>query len=348
MHTSIHPLIKALALILSSCMLLCLLGGCASKDSILKPYQPMGDPNSSASANDDDNFYSSYDDPVKRIDGVSGNTLLIKEDSAYHAEDISAGEALLVNMLSGEVLLSKKSLTAIPAENFTKLFAAYVVFEKEESLERTVSIAQDVNNLSSTLARCKFQKDDIYMVKDLLYASLIYCANDAVVALAMGRPGDTISSFVKEMNDLSDRLNLKSTGFSNIYGYPNNGSKQETTLLDVYTVVREMLDKYPAFSEMIAEPVYYCTYQNSKNEPHSTSFSSSLPYYNTEESYDLPEHLELLGGICEPSTLDPTQIICIFRDAYGAKYMAILAGCSSYEDCYDQMQKLVSHIPSLY
>ena len=70
---------------------------------------------------------------------MSGNTIFIKDDSEYDTAEITAGQALLVNLTSGEVILSKQALTAIPAGNFTKLFAAYIVFSEEEDLSRTVS-----------------------------------------------------------------------------------------------------------------------------------------------------------------------------------------------------------------
>ena len=326
------------------CMLSIVLCGCASKDNILKPYVPAGASREAQS----EASQTVAKEAIKRIDGVSGNTLLIKPDSEYDSSRISAGQALLVNITSGEVLVSKQSLAAIPAGNFTKLFAACVVLQNEESLDQTISISQDTYNLSDKLVRCKFQKDDVYSVRDLLYASLMYCANDAVIALSSARPGRSISSFVKEMNELSDNLNLRSSSFSNVYGYPSGVVKQETTLLDVFTVVSEMIDHYPAFIETIGKPVYYCTYTNSKGELMSASWNASLPYYNSEEGYDLPEHLELRGGICEPPSSNPSQIFCFFRDAYGSQYIALLAGCASYEDCYEQMQNLVSYIPAIY
>ena len=333
---------KKASLLLTLLIIFGILSGCGSKPTILKPYEPMDATKSSEISP------TAEKAAIKRLDGVSGNTLLIKDDSAYDSSRISARQALLVNITSGEVLLSKQALTAIPAGNFTKLFAAYVVLNNEENPQRQVSISQDTYNLRSDLVRCKFQKDDVFTVQDLLYASLMYCANDAVIALSSSRPGGSISAFVNEMNALSDRLNLKSSGFSNAYGYPSGEGRQETTLLDVYTVLREMIDNYPAFSEIISKPVYFCTYYNSKSEPLSASWSSSLPYYNSEEGYDLPEHLELLGGICEPAASIPSQIFCLFKDAYGTQYLAILAGCNSYDDCYEQMQNLASYIPSIY
>lgn len=349
MRNCIQPVYKKVSIVLAACLLCFSVTACAKSDNIMKPYQPMGytkDADASAEAV----YTNDIDKPIKRLDGVADNTIVIKDDSEYDLTDITAGQALLVNLTSGEVLLSKQSLTAIPAGNFTKLFAAYVVFSEEEDLSRSVSISQDTYNLSSNLVRCKFQKDETYKLEDLLYASLMYCANDAVIALALGHPGGSISSFVKEMNELSDELNLKSTEFSNIYGYPVSGSKQETTLLDVFTVTREMLEKYPAFTEIISKPVYYCTYQSSKNAPLSVNWNASLPYYNTEENYTLPEHLylDLVGGICEPSSCTPSQICCVFRDYYGTMYLALLAGCTSYEHCYEQMQNLVLHIPAIY
>lgn len=349
MHKCFRSLHASISLILAACLLCFCITGCTSKDNIMKPYTPMGD-TKEADATAEFSYTNDIDKPVKRVDGVSGNTIFIKDDSEYDTAEITAGQALLVNLTNGEVILSKQALTAIPAGNFTKLFAAYVVFSEEDDLSRTISISQDTNNLSSNLVRCKFQKDDTYKIEDLLYASIMYCANDAVIALALGHPGGSISSFVKNMNALSEDLNLKSTEFSNIYGYPVNGSKQETTLLDVFTVTREMLEKYPTFTEIISKQVYFCTYQNSKSEPLSVNWNSALPYYNTEENYALPEHLnlELIGGICEPASSAPTQICCVFRDYYGTMYLALLAGCTSYEHCYEQMQYLVTRIPAIY
>ena len=344
MRKFIRSLYKKAGVILSVCMLSASLSGCASKDNILKPYEPMGASQETGSAASP----TVAKEAIKRLDGVSENTLLIKPDSEYDSTRISAGQALLVNITSGEVLLSKQSLAAIPAGNYTKLFAACVVLQNETGMDQSISISQDTYNLSGDLVRCKFKKDDVFTVRDLLYASLLSCANDAVVALSSSRPGGSISSFLKEMNALSDSMNLKSTWFSNVYGYPTGGVKHETTLLDVYSVIRELIDKYPEFTEIIGKQFYYCTYLNSKNEPVSASWSSSLPYFNSEETYELPEQLILVGGICEPASSKPTQIFCLFRDVYGTQYIALLAGCTSYEDCFEQMQNLVTYIPAIY
>ncbi|MBR5349444.1 MAG: D-alanyl-D-alanine carboxypeptidase [Lachnospiraceae bacterium] len=344
MHSFIRSLYRKVGILLSIIMLLTVLSGCSSKDAILKPYEPMG---ATPEANSDISPTVAKE-AIKRLDGISGNTLLIKPDSEFDSSRISAGQALLVNITSGEVLLSKQSMSAIPAGNFTKIFAACVVLQNEVNPEQTISISQDTYNLSNDLVLCKFQKDDVYTVQDLLYASLMYCANDAVIALSASRPGGSISSFLKEMNALSESKNLKSTWFSNVYGYPSGGAKQETTLLDVFSVVRDLIETHPEFIEIIGKPVYFCTYMNSKNEPASASWSSSLPYFNTEEAVELPEQLILVGGICEPASSNPTQIFCLFKDVYGTQYIALLAGCSSYEDCFEQMQSLVTYIPGIY
>lgn len=66
------------------------------------------------------------------------------------------------------------------------------------------------------------KKDSVYTVKDLLSATLVACANDAVAALASGfgqkyLGGDT-STFVERMNKKARSIGLENTNFTNPTG----------------------------------------------------------------------------------------------------------------------------------
>ena len=84
----------------------------------------MGD-TKEADATAEFSYTNDIDKPVKRVDGVSGNTIFIKDDSEYDTAEITAGQALLVNLTNGDVILSKQALTAIPAGNFTSVSSSH-------------------------------------------------------------------------------------------------------------------------------------------------------------------------------------------------------------------------------
>lgn len=91
-------------------------------------------------------------------------------------------------------------------------------------------------------------------VNDLLKASVIASANDAVVVLAEAIAG-TEENFVSKMNEEAKRLNMNNTKFVNATGLPEKG--HFTTAHDLAIISRELLLKY----ENIIIP-YTSTYED--------------------------------------------------------------------------------------
>lgn len=317
-----------------SCLLsvLMLLGGCQSKPDLMRDFQEQEDEN----VNKENAFTG-----IKPLNSIADQHILVLEDEKYDTDYIEAENIFLINLDTDEVLLSKQSVVAIPAGNFTKITAALVALEKC-NLTTQVTITSDIYNVKSELLRCKFTKDDVVTVQDLLYGSILYCGNDVSIPLSVAASG-SMTQFVKDMNTYAQEIGVTTTtSFSNAYGYPAADTVHQTSLFDTYLLLKKGLEN-DTFVAMIGTAEYACKYTDYNGQPAGVRFHHALPFFS--EAYPLPEGLTLVGGICEQEAFMQGQMLVIVENPLGERYVAMLAGTSSYGSAYDQMCAVLENIP---
>jgi D-alanyl-D-alanine carboxypeptidase len=177
-----------------------------------------------------DNFSAQEESSVSRVAGVAveqGGGPVFSGDSL--GVELSAKAALVWDEKSGKILYEKNAGERRPIASLIKLLSALTVRKNIETTQ-IVEIPLEVRRAQLLGANIRLPIGDHVSVYDLLSASLIASANDAVVALAVTAHGSE-EEFVNKANEYADIKGLRDTKISNATGL--DGGEQFSTAYDV-------------------------------------------------------------------------------------------------------------------
>ena len=160
--------------------------------------------------------------PIKKIDirpPSVGTQLGLRNTKSKIRLNSSA--VMVINQLSGEVMLEKNPDAILPIASITKLMTALVILEKNMSLTDMIRITRadaklERYNKSRLTVGSRFARGD------LLHLALMSSENRAAHALARTYPGG-IKGFVRAMNAKAKLLGMWSTVFTEPTGL-NSGN----------------------------------------------------------------------------------------------------------------------------
>ncbi len=160
-------------------------------------------------------------------------------------EELAAKASIVIDLTSGEEVLSLHEAERWPLASVSKLMSA-IVARENMSLEQRVVFSQaaiDTEGVSGG-----FKEGDIYSVEDLVYAMMVVSSNDAAVALSESMPGD---QFVSLMNQKALELGMNNTHFKEPTGLSmlNQGTANDLALLVEYA-----WDKHPELFTVSSRP----------------------------------------------------------------------------------------------
>lgn len=136
--------------------------------------------------------------------------------------DIQAESYIMVDAVTGKILLAEQAELSLPPASMTKLMTLYLVRQQIEqkklSWNQTVRPSGKVLKLAKTqgIARLPIRKTT-YTIRELYDAAFIKSANDAAVLLAEVMAG-TEKQFVERMNETAAALGMKDTEYANASG----------------------------------------------------------------------------------------------------------------------------------
>ncbi|ASI34049.1 D-alanyl-D-alanine carboxypeptidase (plasmid) [Exiguobacterium sp. N4-1P] len=149
-------------------------------------------------------------------------TSLLPVTSYAEVPTIKAESYIMVDAVTGKVLLEEQADLALPPASMTKLMTLYLVRrqieQKKLSWNKKVQPSQKVLKLAGTpgLARVPLS-NRTYTVRELYDAAFIKSANDAAVLLAEVVAGIE-QKFVKLMNETANTFGMDNTEYSNASG----------------------------------------------------------------------------------------------------------------------------------
>lgn len=159
---------------------------------------------------------------------------------------VEAPSALLFELRRGQILYSKNPDEPLHIAAASKLMTAFIAIEKI-GFETMVTASKEAVNADGALL--ELSVGEKYTSESLIYACILYNANDATIALAEA-VGGTVDDFVKLMNDYAVTLNMINTHFSNPTGkYDEN---QRTTATDISRLLRHALSTSPLFERVFS------------------------------------------------------------------------------------------------
>ncbi len=165
---------------------------------------------------------------------------------------IAASSFILMDPLSGQVIMEENSHERLPPASLTKMMTAYIV--ERELDEGRVSMSDmvpiSVNAWRTEGSRTFVKEGTEVSVEDLLRGVIIQSGNDASVALAEFVAGSE-DAFVDIMNQQAEILGMNDTNFATATGLP--APDQFSTAKDLALLARAIINDYPENYPLYAE-----------------------------------------------------------------------------------------------
>ena len=168
--------------------------------------------------------------------------------TASFTQNLKARAAVVLDAISGRVLLSKNPDILLAPASTTKLLTAMIAME-QANLGDSVAISKNASSVPHY--KMGLKAGEKVSIELLLYAALLKSSNDAAVALAEAVAGSE-ECFVQLMNEKVLSLGAYNTRFINAHGLP--GPNQYTTAYDLAQIMIHAMG-YPKIREIIATPV---------------------------------------------------------------------------------------------
>jgi D-alanyl-D-alanine carboxypeptidase (penicillin-binding protein 5/6) len=162
------------------------------------------------------------------------------------APEVSARAWLLVDMHSGQTLVSRNADRKIEPASLTKLMTAYLVFDalKQGSLKLDEAATISEPAWRAEGSRMFVKVGSQVPVEDLIKGMIVQSGNDATIALAEAVAGDE-GAFAELMNRQAAKLGMKRTHFVNSTGLPDPA--HTTTAEDLALLAQAIIRHFPEY-----------------------------------------------------------------------------------------------------
>ena len=137
------------------------------------------------------------------------------------AEDkliVYAPSYIAYDRITKKTIFGKKIDEKVPMASTTKIMTAILTIEYGK-LNETVTVTQNAQNITGW--QLKLQKGDKISLQDLLYAIMLYSANDGAVAIAE-HIGGSVEDFCQMMNEKAKQIGAYNTNFTSPHGLDND------------------------------------------------------------------------------------------------------------------------------
>ena len=165
---------------------------------------------------------------------------------------IAASSFVLMEPLSGRVIMEENSHERLPPASLTKMMTAYIVEREldEGRLSMSDMVPISVNAWRTQGSRTFVQEGTEVSVEDLLRGVVIQSGNDASVALAEFVAGSE-GAFVDIMNQQAELLGMNETNFANATGLPapDHFSTANDLALLAKAIINDYPENYPLYAE---------------------------------------------------------------------------------------------------
>ena len=166
--------------------------------------------------------------------------------AAVAPPSIAAKAYLLIDVLSGQILVAVNAEEPREPASLTKLMTAYLVFRALKEQELTPSQMATVSQKAwrAEGSRMFIDPKKAVSVDELLHGEIVQSGNDAAIALAEVTAGSE-EAFVERMNREATRIGMKGTRFVNATGLP--APQQVSTATDLGLIAAAIIRDFPEF-----------------------------------------------------------------------------------------------------
>ncbi len=270
-----------------------------------------------------------------RLPGMTEGLCLPTDDTGFDAAFLSAKNAALFNDTDLTVLYSKKMTERLYPASMTKCMTALLAIEHFDDLDTEVTVTEEAfADITDHSSLAGIQAGDTLTVRDLLYALLVPSGNEAANVLAIAVSGSS-SAFVGEMNARAKALGMFNTHYANPHGL--HDAKHYTTAYDLYLLMHECL-KYEEFT-VPATTANVTVYGTRNGEAVSYDFTSGNSYIRGYTV--LPDGLRITAAKTGYTVNAGRCLVMAVRGKDKKTYIGIVAGISTYDLLYEEMNQLM-------
>jgi len=203
---------------------------------------------------------------------------------------ISAGQAILIDGDTGDVLYEKASDEKAYPASTTKIMTALITLETlkehDSPLDQKITVPQIAEGVEGSSIYLKAGEQ--ISIEDLLYGLMLVSGNDAAVALAE-IIGGSQENFVQMMNDKAEEIGCRNTNFINPNGLFDEN--HYTSVRDMALIAREAM-KDPDFRKIVAAKEWkadrpdsdYLTFRNKNKTVNEYEGGNGIKIGYTESS----------------------------------------------------------------
>ena len=258
----------------------------------------------------------------------------ITDSSSAVTEGLNA--ACIYDINDEKVLYSYHANERLNPASLTKIMTALLVLENC-NMEDVVTIG-DVTIYEDGVQLFGFRTGDRITVEELLYAMLVYSANDAALALAQ-YVGGTTEDFADMMNQRALDLGATNTHFVNPHGLSHE--EHYTTAYDLYLIFNEVV-KYDLFRQIINTRSFTVEYTNAEGTYSSKEISTTNRFLS--EIYESPSSVTVIGGKTGSTMAAGKCFIMYAVDAAMNPYICVIMGAGNEEQLYNIMRQLCDDV----
>ncbi len=202
------------------------------------------------------------------------------------AIETTAREALIVDVVTGRVLLDKNADDSMPPASMSKIMTTYMVFEQLKdgriSLDDELPVSEKAWRKGGS--KMFVRVGEQVRVEDLLRGVIVQSGNDACIVLAEGL-GGTEEGFAAEMTRKGREIGLTGSSFANATGWPD--PNQRMTARDLATLAQRIITDFPEYYHYYGEKEFtYADIRQSNRNPllYKSLGADGLKTGHTEEA----------------------------------------------------------------
>ncbi len=219
---------------------------------------------------------------------------------------LSASGVLLLDVKSGEVLLSKNPDQQRPMASLTKIMTALLVLE-EYPLYEVMMIPKSMDQIPGSTIGLK--AGEHFSIGSLLKGLLIHSGNDAAYTLAMYKE-KSVAHFVQKMNKRAAALGLKNTHFTNHAGLDNEQQYSSPRDLAWLTVAALRNNEFRSIVQTKTAKIF-------------TNEGREFDLRNTNELLHENDHVR---GVKTGTTDAAGECLIVLFEKQGREYLLVLLG----------------------
>lgn len=232
---------------------------------------------------------------------------------AMAAPQLAAQAAILIEQSSGKVLWGQNQNQKMYPASTTKIMTAMLALENLQMTDK-ITLPADFSNVGET--GLALRAGTTQTAEELLMAMMLYSANDAAQAIAIGTAGSE-KAFVEMMNQRVSDLGLKNTHFANPHGLHNEN--HYTTAYDLSMIARAALDSED-FREIINTRKFTVKKLNGEEDYQVYNRNDLLSQYDIADGVKTGYTRQAGNTFVGSATKDGMQLVAVVlnsTDIYG-------------------------------